>query len=500
MKEQIIVKKLNSSFVKLFTEADIAQELNSFFSVYADGYLFNPRYKLHIWDGKIRFFSTISNILPLGLLSNLEKFATEKDIDLIYEDFFDNSSFDFDESTFKSNFEKFITNPRYKIRDYQEEACKQALTKKVGILQCCTSSGKSMIIYNFLRNIIDATDNSKKMILIVPSVSLVEQIYTDFKDYGWNDIDDYVELMYSGKKPTFDMPVLITTWQSLQKFEDDKEFFEKLDVVVVDECHGAKAHVINKILKNCINTEYRIGTTGTLPDSTPDLLNINSVLGKTLYKITSKELIERGILTKMIVANIILKYPETFILKNKNREYTEEVSMVENYTNRNKALSTILDRTPLEHNSLLLCNHVEHVNETANWLAEKYPERKIKVITGRIKVKTREQIRVDIENEEGTIIVATYGTCSTGLNMPKLHNVILYSNSKSKIKVLQTLGRGLRKHNTKNVVILYDIVDDLSYKIRTGRMVRNYLYKHWQERLKYYNEQEFPIKTLELVI
>ena len=184
MKEQIIVKKLNSSFVKLFTEADIAQELNSFFSVYADGYLFNPRYKLHIWDGKIRFFSTISNILPLGLLSNLEKFATEKDIDLIYEDFFDNSSFEFSESTFKSNFEKFITNPTYKIRDYQEEACKQALTKKVGILQCCTSSGKSMIIYNFLRNIIDATNNSKKMILIVPSVSLVEQIYTDFKDYG----------------------------------------------------------------------------------------------------------------------------------------------------------------------------------------------------------------------------------------------------------------------------------------------------------------------------
>ena len=188
----------------------------------------------------------------------------------------------------------------------------------------------------------------------------------------FRSIDDYVELMYSGKKPTFDMPVLITTWQSLQKFEDDKEFFEKLDVVVVDECHGAKAHVINKILKNCINTEYRIGTTGTLPDSTPDLLNINSVLGKTLYKITSKELIERGILTKMVVANIILKYPETFILKNKNREYTEEVSMVENYTNRNKALSTILDRTPIEHNSLLLCNHVEHVNETANWLAEKY--------------------------------------------------------------------------------------------------------------------------------
>lgn len=260
---------------------------------------------------------------------------------------------------------------------------------------------------------------------------------------------------------------------------------------------GSKANVINSILKQCINTEYRIGTTGTLPTAPADLLNINAVLGNVLYTITSKELIDRGILTKMTVAGIFVKYPMNFIMKNKGRSYPEEVKIVENYANRVKTLSTILSHTPKEHNILLLCNHVEHLNSTADWLRKNYPDRNIKIISGSVNAAEREDIRKNLENEEGTIIVATYGTCSTGINMPKLHEVILYANSKSKIKVLQSLGRGLRKHNTKNRVILYDIIDDMCYCIRS-RVVRNYLYQHWKEREKYYNEQGFPIKTMQL--
>lgn len=260
---------------------------------------------------------------------------------------------------------------------------------------------------------------------------------------------------------------------------------------------GSKANVINSILKRCINTEYRIGTTGTLPTGAADILYITGVLGNVLYTITSKELIDRGYLTKMIVAGIVAKYPLDFIMKHRGRSYPEEVKMVENYPNRTKVLETIFKHTPDEHNVLLLCNHVDHVKSTAEWLKNNYPNKNIKVISGAVSAKEREDIRQKLESEEGTVIVATYGTCSTGINMPKLHEVILYANSKSKIKVLQSLGRGLRKHNSKNRVILYDIIDDLRYKLKR-RVVCNYLYSHWIEREKYYKEQEFPIKLMEL--
>lgn len=289
---------------------------------------------------------------------------------------------------------------------------------------------------------------------------------------------------------------MISTWQSLQKIEDS-DFFADFDAVLVDECHQSKAAVINSILKQCINTEYRIGTTGTLPTSQADLLSITGVLGNVLYTITSKELIDRGFLTRMIVAGIVAKYPIEFITKNKGRSYPEEVKLVESYTDRSKVLDAILKHTSKEHNMLLLCNHVDHVKETSAWLEKNYPDRNVKIISGSVNAKEREDIRQKLESEEGTIIVATYGTCSTGINMPKLHDVILYANSKSKIKVLQSLGRGLRKHSTKNKVILYDVIDDLSYKART-RVIHNYLYNHWKEREKYYREQEFPVKMMEI--
>ena len=336
----------------------------------------------------------------------------------------------------------------------------------------------------------------KRVLLIVPNVSLVEQMYSDFKEYGWTDEEDSVELLYSAKKPTFKKPVLISTWQSLQKLDND-DYFEDVDAVIVDECHGSKAMVINTILKKCKNSEYRIGTTGTLPTGAADLLNITAVLGSVLYTITSKELIDRGILTKMIVAGIFAKYPPEFIQKNKGRAYPEEVRLVESYPGRTAVLSTIFAHTPKEHNVLLLCNHLDHVKTTAQWITDNYPDRTVKVISGSVNAAEREDIRQKLESEEGTVIVATYGTCSTGINMPKLHEVILYANSKSKIKVLQSLGRGLRKHNTKNRVILYDIIDDMSYNTK-HRVIRNYLYEHWKEREKYYLEQEFPVKTMTL--
>jgi superfamily II DNA or RNA helicase len=379
----------------------------------------------------------------------------------------------------------------FEIRDYQDRAVRAALSNHRGILLSCTSSGKSLMLFNIIKSI--RKQNFKNILLIVPNIMLVDQMYDDFESYGWQNLDKEVERLGGGHEAYFDKPVLISTWQSLQNKEAD--FFEKFDALFIDECHGSKASVLSKLTKQCINARFKIGTTGTLPTDKSDLLQIKSVLGDVIFELKSKELIDVGVLTKIQIANVIAKYPPEFVKMNKSRSYPEEVKMVEEYEDRNKVLKLIIDHTDPKHNILLLVNHLKHVKLLQEWIEKEYPDKKVSVITGSVSGDERSEIRKGIEEEDGTILLATYATMSTGVNMPKLHDVILYSNSKSKIKVLQSIGRGLRKHATKNLIVLYDVADDLSYKTRTGRVVDNYLMKHWKERMTYYKEQEFPTIT-----
>lgn len=265
--------------------------------------------------------------------------------------------------------------------------------------------------------------------------------------------------------------------------------------IVVHNCHSVKGKELTRIAKLCENARFKIGTTGTLPTDKADLLQIKSVMGDVIFELKSKELIDVGVLTKIKIANIIAKYPSDFVLQNKGRSYPEEVKMVEEYEDRNKVLKMIIDHTDDKHNILILVNHLKHVKLMQEWFAAQYPGKKVSTITGAVSGKERGEIRTGIENEDGTILLATFATCSTGVNMPKLHDIILFANSKSKIKVLQSIGRGLRKHKTKNVIIVYDIVDDLTYKTKTGRVVDNYLIKHWKERMAYYKDQQFDTIT-----
>ena len=270
--------------------------------------------------------------------------------------------------------------------------------------------------------------------------------------------------------------------------------------IVVHNCHQAKCNVVTRLLKLMHNAEYKIGTSGTLPTEISEQLQINSVIGNVLFELKSCELSARGYLTKLNIAAIFLKYPEAFIAENKERTYPEEVKMVEEYPNRNKVLNFIIDHTSPMNNMLILVNHRNHLRDVETYLHKNYPDKKVSIITGDVKAKVREEIRTGIEDEDGTILLATYQTMSTGVNIPKLHAIMLFSNSKSRIKVLQSIGRGLRKHNSKNKVIIYDIVDDLSYKKRTGRIAKNYCMQHFDERSNYYIEQEFPVITTKLEI
>ena len=492
----LIIEKVNSSCVHLVCEDGLSHRFYNVFSAYAPGYRFNPRFKLHVWDGKVRCYNPITQILPIGLLNNLLIWCDQHKIEYSMQGFDKPLRDNIDKEELEKQMNSYIT-AGFQARDYQVNAVHAALTNRRGVLLSCTGSGKSLMIYTFLRYLLDNKD-VHRAILIVPSVSLVEQMFSDFRDYGWDDLEDHVEMLYSGKKPTFKKEILISTWQSLEK--EDPEFFEVYDACVVDECHQAKCNVVTRILKLMHNAEYKIGTSGTLPTEISEQLQINSVIGNVLFELKSCELIARGYLTKLNIAAIFLKYPLSFIEENKERTYPEEVKMVEEYPNRNKVLNFIIDHTSPMNNMLILVNHRNHLKDVEDYLHKNYPEKKVSIITGDVKAKVREEIRVGIEDEDGTILLATYQTMSTGVNIPKLHAIMLFSNSKSRIKVLQSIGRGLRKHNSKNKVIIYDIVDDLSYKKRTGRIAKNYCMQHFDERSRYYIEQEFPVITTKLDI
>lgn len=226
----IIIEKSNESFVQLHCNEEINHEINRLFSAFAPGYRFNPRYKQHLWDGRITVYSPITQLLPIGLVSNLINWCKTKGY--TYQmNFFDNFTENVDKNKLKEIVNSYIK--KFNIRDYQFDAVYKSLTNKKGILLSCTGSGKSLMIYCIFRYLLEVK-KLKHLLLIVPNTSLVEQMYDDFVDYGWDNIEDSVEMLYSGKKPTFEKPILISTWQSLQM--QDKDFFEKYNSVLVDEC------------------------------------------------------------------------------------------------------------------------------------------------------------------------------------------------------------------------------------------------------------------------
>lgn len=486
------IKVNETSFFIKVDDGDLLYELDSAFAIYKEGYQFVPTYKNHIWDGKVHFFKAQTRKFPIGLVDELIKWCKKRNHTLVFENYEKEPVEWLSREKFEANCKQIMAGSKYQPRDYQLDAAFAALNGKRGILECCTSSGKSLMIYLIMRNLL-MERGFKKMLLIVPSIMLVTQMYKDFEDYGWSDLDKWCELQDKDHVPTFEKTILITTWQSLMK--QDATFFEDQQVVITDECHQAKANVLTNILKFSFNAEFKLGTTGTLPPDACEMYGVKSVLGSTLYKITSEELISRGFLTDIIVANIFLQYPIDFIKENQERTYPEEVRLVEEYEDRMRILDVIVNKFPENHNMLVLCNHVEHLEATIEYLKEHCGNRKVVKITGSVKAAEREFIRISAEETDGLIIVATYGTMSTGVNIKKIHEIILFANSKSKIRVLQSLGRGLRKHPEKSKVVIFDIVDDMRYKSKRGKVHSNYLYDHWLERSKYYIDQKFKQKS-----
>ncbi len=478
------ISKLNEVYLKIETDSGIAREMSDYFTFEVPGARFMPAYRNKIWDGKIRLFSAQSGKIYFGLLTYIEQFCKTNEIEYTVDGDIKDAKFKLQKDTTKDFIESLRPTSNGKlldVRDYQIDAIHSAIRKHRGLFLSPTASGKSLIIYALVRYY-DILLKEKKILILVPTTSLVEQMYSDFIDYGWSD--DFLHRIYAGHERESSKSVYISTWQSLYKMK--KPYFSKFGCVIGDEAHLFKSKSLTNILTKLDLCKYRFGLTGTLDDTQTHRLVLEGLFGSVEKVITTKELIDSGTLADLEINCIVLKHTEEESKSLKGSSYAEEINYLVGNVRRNNFIINLSDN--LEGNTLCLFSLVLKHGKNLYEEMEKF-DRKVFFVYGGTDAETREKIRAITEGEKNAIIVASYGTFSTGVNIRNLHNIVFTSPSKSKIRVLQSLGRGLRKSESKRSVRLFDIADDLSYKSH-----KNFTLNHFYDRINIYNTEKFNYK------
>lgn len=485
----IVIKNENESFIRIQCEESVAWELRDSFSFRPPGFQFVPAYKNKLWDGFIRMMDVAKKQMPRGLAPQVMKWAEEKGYSCEYEDNLD-TNFSLEEAN------EFITNlnPKHMPRDYQVDAFVHAIRSKRRIVLSPTGSGKSLLLYLMCNYLLK---RGKRGLVIVPRSALVEQLYSDFEDYSaknGKDMDKYCHRIYSGKDKVTEKPICISTWQSLQRLP--KEYFAQFDYVICDEVHQAQAKALTDIVSKCINASYRLGVTGTLSGAKTHELQLIGLFGQLYKATTSAELMKKKQLAELSIKCLLLKYTDEECQYMKAASYQQELDYIISHKERNKFIVNLA--LSLEGNTLLLFNFVEkHGNvlyEMLNKKAAKH-NRKVFYIHGGTDVSEREEIRRIVENEQNTIIIGSVGVLSTGTNIVSLSNIIFASPSKSKIRNLQSIGRGLRVSESKQSACLYDIADNFGWKQH-----ENFTLKHFYDRIKIYSEEQFKFRIYKIEV
>jgi len=480
----IIIKKKNEVYVTVKAEPHINQELSDLFTFDVPGAKFMPQYRSKYWDGKIRLYSPATGEIYGGLVDKIVSWAKKSEYSLEFENNqFYGAPFEENEIISREGVKEYMTRiSKHKPRNYQIDAVYDALRYNRKLLISPTASGKSLMIYAVVRYY---AEKNKKILLVVPTTSLVEQMFKDFQDYGW-DAENYCHRIYAGKEKTNENPVTITTWQSIYKLK--RPFFKDFEVVIGDEAHLFKSKSLISIMTKMDAAKYRFGFTGTLDGTQTHKWVLEGLFGPS-YKVTqTRELIDKGHLSKLQIHILILKHkPQKFEV------YEEELQHIITHQKRNNFIKNLV--LDLKGNTLVLFSRVETHGQPLYELINNsiQNDRKVFYVHGGVDAEERERIREITETEKNAIIVASYGTFSTGINIKNLHNVIFASPSKSRIRNLQSIGRVLRKGDSKTQAVLYDIADDITHLSR-----RNYTLNHLIERIKIYNEEKFNYEIVQI--
>ncbi len=483
--EHITITKVNEVYGKVECERHVARELSEYFTFFVPGYQFVPAYRNRIWDGKIRLFNLQTSQLYLGLVPYLTEFCDEREYayshDLIEDEYSVYHAHKFFDTLNLHSQGKPIG-----VREHQQNAFIEAIQKRRTLLLSPTASGKSLIIYLICRQLLDY--QNLKGLIIVPTTSLVEQLYGDFGDYASESgFKNYMHVhrIYQGKEKTTDKAITISTWQSLYKMPP--EYFHQFDYVIGDEAHLFKAQSLTSILTSCVNAKYRIGLTGTLDGTKTHKLVLEGLFGPTKKVVTTKELIDKKQLSSFNIKCLVLKHSEEICQQMKDKSYPDELKYLIESENRNRFIRNLA--VSLTKNTLVLFQMKKHGKLLYEMIQEKAVGRKVFFVDGDVETEVREEIRRIMELENDAIFVASFGTTSTGTNIRNLHNIIFTSPSKSRVRNLQSIGRGLRQSDGKEIATLYDIADDLRIKKHT-----NFTLQHFVERVKIYNEEQFSFK------
>ena len=472
---KMLISKKNETYLQITNiSSSESAELSDFFTFEVPGFKFMPAYRNRVWDGKIRLFSPASGEIYVGLLPYIKKWSNDNGIRYEIEEGVEEKR-----KMARSVVQGFIRTlkPRargksLKIRDYQLDAVHHALARNRCLLLSPTASGKSLIIYSIVRYF---QMSEMTTLILVPTTSLVEQMYKDFNDYGWSS-ETYCQRIYQGHDKKITKPVVISTCQSIYKLP--KSYFRKFDCVIGDEAHLFKAKSLTSIMTKLHQCKYRYGLTGTLDDTQTHRLVLEGLFGAVKDVVSTKELIDKKTLANLRIKCILLKHPS----KREKLTYQEELNYLVTNDKRNLFLTNLLKH--LNGNTLCLFQLVEKHGKV---LYDKMKEREnVFFIYGKTDTTEREEIRHIVDGAKNSTIIASYGVFSTGVNIRNINNIVLASPSKSKIRVLQSIGRGLRTSKNKDSVIVFDIGDDMSYRER-----KNFTLNHFAERINIYNQQQF---------
>ena len=462
MSNDVTVTKVDEVFMQVHCDKGLARDLFEFFSFDVPNAKFMPSFKNRMWDGKVRLFSIKTNKIYIGLLPYVDEFCRERGFNFsgVQEVLGHKHKKDI-----SKNGELKSWGLPFEPRDYQLDAFNTAIQYGRQLLLSPTASGKSLIIYMLARYY------DTKTVIIVPTTSLVEQMTKDFRDYGYKEP---ICKIYSGQE-VFDAPITVTTWQSFAKAP--KEVLESFDVVVGDEAHLFKANVLKGILEKMKKTAVRIGCTGTLDGTEVHRLQLEGLFGPLKKVISTAQLIEDGTIASLNIDVLVLKHQ-----KRKFENYQEEMDYLVSSDSRNEFICNLVYN--LKGNTLVLFQYVEKHGAILHTKMFKRLGDKLHYVYGGTDVTDREEVRTLVEQANDNVILASYGTFSTGVNIKKIDNVVFASPSKSRIRNLQSIGRGLRKTEDKTEMRLFDIADDIGGN--------NYTLSHLKERINIYNEEGFP--------
>ena len=493
----ITIHKINETFIKLSSDdiddMDVLAELDKSLTFVVDGYKFMPAYKMGFWDGKIRLFDMKTGKVYFGLLNRVTEFLNERNITFKKDLSIKNNHVTREEiEKFIDDLDVGVNGTKLDVREYQKDTIEKCINQERLLFTVPTSGGKSFIAYV---NTMWHLCQDRKVLCVVPTVDLVNQLFDDFKDYSKQngyDVEKNMHKISAGaSKIVDDYEIVVTTWQSIYK--ESAQWLNQFDVIIGDEAHLFNAKSLTSILEKATKIKYRIGMTGTLADAKVNKLVLEGLFGGIYNATTTKKLMDDGHISNLKIYGMVLNHDDDTKKLLKKASYDDEIKFLNQNKKRNRFIVNLA--SSLSGTTLVLFNLVEkHGRGLYDDFVKHNPDKDAYFLSGDSDKDERAQVKIDAKKKD-IVIFASYKLYSTGISIPTIKNIIFCQGTKSKIRVSQSIGRGLRLHESKTHAKLFDIADDLSNKNYVNHSMR-----HFKERLELYNREgfDYTIKIFDL--